>query len=489
MDIQSTNNATVSSDTAAYDSPPTVSSRHLDARRSRRSIPFKRIAAGLVVLVLLAGGWEGYTALHAVTKVFHGSIFSTAKALVAGSPLTGETNGRVNVLLAGDSADDNGHGGADLTDSIMVLSIDTKQHTAFMMSIPRDLWVNIPGWSHQKINAANDVSKFNEAGYPKGGMGMLQKLVQEDLGIPINYYALINYTAFRDSVDAVGGVTVNIQSPDPRGLYDPNLSKADGGPLLLGNGLQTLNGRQALNLARARGDPCYCGHIEYGFPQSDYNRTQHQRMMLIALQQKALSAGVVGNPVSVVKLFNSLGNNVNTNMTADNAIRFVQITKDINLANVQSLTYPNGGPNGLLRDYRAADGEEALIPKDGIDEFGGLQQYYQQLVSNNPVIKEAPTAVIINATNTMGLARKEAATLKKQGFNVLNVSSANATYSGTMIVDNTATKKPASKLALQQQIKAATAGVNGATSGEAYEAHGYTADFVIILGSNWDQLP
>ena len=124
--------------------------------------------------------------------------------------------GRVNILLAGDSVDDPNHGGAQLTDSILLLSINTKNHSAFLSALGRDLWVYVPGLdSYQKINAANDVSNFNQAGYPAGGMGQLEEIVQTDLGIPVDYYGLMDYGAFKDSVDAVGGVTINIQSPDP----------------------------------------------------------------------------------------------------------------------------------------------------------------------------------------------------------------------------------------------------------------------------------
>ena len=76
-------------------------------------------------------------------------------------------------------------------------------------------------------------------------MGQLQQIVEQDFHIPIDYYALIDYTAFKDAVNAVGGINIDIQSPDPRGLYDPNVAKADGGPVRLPNGPVHLNGSQA----------------------------------------------------------------------------------------------------------------------------------------------------------------------------------------------------------------------------------------------------
>src|SRR5258708_2589773 len=291
----------------------------------------KRKVGTVALLILLIGlgfgGFYGARLLSSVNKVFHGNVFTDAAALWSNTPLKGEGQGRVNILLAGDSADDPNHGGAQLTDSIMIVSINTQNHTGFMLSIPRELWVHIPGWSHQKINAANDVVDFNQAGYPKGGMGQLQQIVQTDLGIPIDYYALINYAAFKDAVTAVGGITITIQSTDPRGLFDPNIAKVDGGPLKIPNGAVVLDGQTALNVARARGDPCGCGQYEYGFPHSDYDRTQHQREMLTALAQKAQTAGVIANPFKVTQLFDAFGNNVATDLNLQNVLRFVKLTK------------------------------------------------------------------------------------------------------------------------------------------------------------------
>lgn len=446
--------------------------------RSRRRKVFMSSMSILTILVLI-GGWFGWGLLSNIDKVLHGNAFSDVQALFSNVKLKGENQGRVNILLAGDSTDDPGHGGAMLTDSIMVVSIDTKTHTGFMLSVPRDLWVNLPGWGHQKINAANELTKFSQPGYPAGGMGQLEEIVQTDLGIPIDYYALIDYTAFKDAVSAVGGISINIQSSDPRGIYDAYTH------LKLPNGWVTLSGEQALNLARARGDNA-AGDVSYGLPNSDFDRTMHQRQMIVALEQKATSAGVLTNPIRIGQLFGAFGNNVQTDLNLSDVLRLAQLTKGLNLAKLQSLTYPYGGTDGLLTNYTdPASGEEALIPKAGLDNFGGLQQYYQKLVSNNPITKEAPSVVVLNASDVVRLAHKESQLLQTKGFNVAAIADANNLHRGTMIVDNSSGQKPASRQLLQQLFPGII--VNSASgSTEAAEAQGYTADFVVILGQNWD---
>lgn len=428
------------------------------------------------------GAWYVAGILGNLNRVFHGNVFSDVGAIFSNTKLKGEDQGRVNILLAGDSTDDPGHAGADLTDSIMLLSIDTRHHTGFMLSIPRDLWVDIPGRGHQKINSANDVSDFSQSGYPRGGMGQLEQIVQTDLGIPVDYYALVNYTAFRDAVDAVGGINIDLQSPDPRGVYDAYTN------LKLPNGNIELNGQEALNLARARGDDS-AGDVSYGLG-SDFDRTEHQRQMLVALGQKAKTAGVVANPLKVTKLFDALGNNVKSDLNLQDALRLVQITRGINTSALQSVTYAYSGKDPLLADYLAPDGEEALIPRAGVDNFSQLEQFYLKLTSDNPIVKESPTVVILNASDVNGLAHKQSQLLGAKGFAVAGTADANGLYPSTMVVDNTNGQKPASRQMLSRLFPGQIVNeTNAAGSAEAGEAAGYNADFVVILGQNWDPHP
>ena len=335
----------------------------------------KRIFIVLLVLGFLAGAFVGVKLAINASKAFDGNLFG----LLQNDKLKGEDQGRVNILLAGNSADDPGHAGADLTDSLLLLSIDTDNKRAFMMSIPRDLYVDIPDNGYAKINevyADGKESGFSEAGYPDGGMGLLEKVVGQNFGIDIHYYALINYTAFREAVNAVGGIDVNIQSDDPRGLYDAMIAKADGGPLRLKNGPQTLDGQTALNLARARGSG-----INYGFAQSDYTRSEHQRMMLVALKEKAASAGVVSNPVKLSSLLDSFGNNVTTDFQTSEVRRLYDLSKEIPSASITSVGLNDVEGKSLLASYRTRSGQSALVPKAGVDDYSEIQAYLTKLMT------------------------------------------------------------------------------------------------------------
>lgn len=457
-------------------SPPKGDS--VKKRRAKWSWKRKAMAvcAVLIAIVIGIGGWLDWN----VNKVFHCGISCGVQALFSHTTLNGEAQGRVNILLAGYQGSQSDEG--PLTDSIMIVSVDTKNHTAFTMSIPRDLWVNIPGLGrYQKINAANTVTNFNQSGYFKGGMGQLQQIIEQDFGIPIDYYALIDYTAFEDAVNAVGGITINIQSPDPRGLYDPNVDKVHGGPVKLPNGPVTLNGLQALALALARGDSPYA----YGFPQSDINREQHQRQMLVALEQKASSAGVLSNPLSIDHLFSALGSNVKTDLNLQDTLRLAQLAHEVNISNIKSYGLSYAGSNALLKTYLAPDGEDSLIPKAGVGDYSQIRNFYMRLTSSNPIVKEDASVVVLNASNVNNLAHKEANMLLSKGFNVTSITNANTEHAQTMIVNMSGGKDPASLQTLQQLFPGQVT-TSDTTPAEATEAQGFKASFVVILGRNWD---
>ncbi len=436
----------------------------------------KRIVLIIATIVLLLGGWLGFKVFYNTHKLFGGSIFD----IFTSAPLKGEADGRVNVLLAGNSADDTGHDGAELTDSIMILSIDTKNHTAFMLSVPRDLWVAIPGDGHSKINSVYPTGKannFSADGYPNGGMGQLEQVIQKNLGITCHYYALVDYTALRDAVNAVGGIDLTIKSSDPRGLYDPNLDWGTNQPLVkLSNGTHHLDGRAALNLARARGD----SYNSYGYAQSDFTRTEMQREIILAIRQKATSAGVLSNPLKLSELFDAVGKNVKTDLTLSNVRRMYDITKNINQSNIQSVGLNDAGGKNLLINYTSTDGQAALIPAAGLDDYSDIRSYLRTIMSSDPVVREGASVTVLNGTDSAGLATHWRNQLKLKNFAVVSVGDADTKIPTTTIIDNSAGKNPLTIKAMQQVFPSGKV-----TTTSPYT--GYTSDIIVVIGA--DKIP
>jgi LCP family protein required for cell wall assembly len=349
--------------TALPHSAPTV--QQLPSKRS-----YKRAAGRtfLIIIVLflagsaVLGAWDARNISNASQKMFGSGNILT---LLGGGGLQTDTAGRVNVLIAGYSADDPGHAGATLTDSIMLLSMDKAKHSGYMLSIPRDLYVAIPGNGYGKINEA----------YGDGGMKLLEQIVEKDFGVSINYYALVNYASVRTSVDALGGIDVNINSPEGR-LYDPNRDWATGGPLVdLSNGQHHLNGEQALDLTRARGDPTSYGY-SVGFGQSDFQRTADQRLVFTAIKSK-LNWKLVLNPRKNAKILNAAANNIKTDVAANAARPLFGLFNSIPNSQLRSLSLRDlNGKNYLASTYYEGS---TLTPAAGLNDFSQIQSGLSQL--------------------------------------------------------------------------------------------------------------
>lgn len=321
---------------------------------------FKKLVIVLIVFAVSVGGYAAYAlysktdqALAAVTKA--GSNASVTDLLTPAA-LDGESTGRVNILIAGNSADDPGHGGAELTDSIMIASYEVSTKKLTLISIPRDLWVEYDG-SYMKINAV----------YLLGGMDGLQQVVQQVTGVTINHHVLINYTAFKLMIDAVGGIDIDIDSSDPRGIYDPMIGFS------IGNGTQHLDGTQALLLARSRNDPTYDGRVAYGLPNGDFDRQMYQRKILQALLTKLTTVTNLINPTTLPNVLQSFTGNVSTNMTAGQLRRLYDLSRQITATD--SVSIRGTDDNLLLANYTSYNGQSALIPRDGIGVYDSIQQF------------------------------------------------------------------------------------------------------------------
>jgi len=453
------------------ETPTEEPKRKRKEKKERRPRSGKRIAkrTGLImslVLVVVAGflAFKFYRDIAKLTG--NNNPFSLLGAF---HPVELKNqNGRVNILVAANSADDVGHGGANLTDSIMVLSVDTKHNTALMLSIPRDLWVMKPDGSHGKINSI----------FPDDGMDGLRDVVQDTLGFTIDYDALVNYGAFHDLVDAVGGITITINSDDPRGIYDPSLDWTSKHCCALAkypNGPVILDGKQALNLARARGD----AYGSYGYAQSDFTRTMYQRKMLMAIKDKASQKSVIANPFKVAAIVDAVGNNVKTDLQVAEIETLYTYMKKINDNDIASynINTLKSQTTTMLQNYTTPDGQSALIPAAGVDDYTAIQTQLKKVLSADKVAREAAMVVVLNATDTTGLALRQAGKLEKKGMDVMTAD-APANQATSTLIDNSGGDMP-NTLAYLKKTYGATVVTNKSLTA------GYPgADFILIVGQS-----
>lgn len=343
-------------------------------QEKKRWLSWKKIVLILFIVIitpfLVIGIWDLRNFSSASQKLFgSNNMFS----LLATSQLKSTSEGRTNILMIGYSADDPGHAGAKLTDSIMVLSLDKSDKTGYMLSIPRDLYVNIPDYGRAKINEAYQAGE-RKGGTPESGVNLLKDVVSENFAIDIHYYVIIDYGATKNIVDALGGVNVNIESKDPRGIYDPNFKPQEGGPLKLSNGAHKIDGQTALRLSRARGST----YGSYGFPQSDFNRTQNQQKVLSAIKSE-LDWTLVLDPRTNSKIFEAVADNVTTNLKISEVIPIYRLFNSVPNDQLKTITLNDVNKVNLLSSYRTPTGQSALIPAAGINDFSEIQKVLKQL--------------------------------------------------------------------------------------------------------------
>ncbi len=437
------------------------------------SIAFK-ITGSLIATSLIFGGYIFALSYNNLNKVLRGGAES-AVALqrnVDPSLLRTEGNGRVNVLLMGRGGGN--HDGPDLTDTIMIASIDPVANSITLLSIPRDLWVSVPGHGSMKINAVWENGEFAAEGRiapgstdPKvieSGYKLIDQTIQDITGLNIDYNALVDFQAFKDAVDSIGGVTINV----PTNLYDPNMAwENHNNPLLASAGIQHFNGDQALRYSRSRET------------SSDFARGQRQRDLMVAIKQKAQNMDTLSNPVKISELFNSFGNNVATDMGLSDAEKLFSIIKKIDIANINSVGLTD--KTSRLITTGPMNGQSIDLPLAGLYNYDNIKTFIRTLLPDPYIKKENARILVMNGTNDPSILNSTVETLKAYGYNVVGTGNTkNNNYAATSIVDLSNSAAPYSSHYLENRLNATIL----KNLPENIDTATTNANFVIILGNN-----
>lgn len=381
------------------------------------------------------------------------------------SALKGEGDGRINIMLLGIGGE--GHKAGNLADTIIIASIDPFANELAMLSIPRDMYVPIPGYYSTRINAAHSIGEDDES-YEGGGIALTKVTIEEILGINVHYYMRIDFQGFVDAVDTVGGVTVDLEEA----VYDPNFDWQFGSNALnLPAGENTLDGQTALLLARARG----ATGIGLGVSRGDFGRGDRQRDILLALKDKVLAAGTYANPVRITELIKIAGGHVRTDIQIGEMLRLYEIIEEIPSASVVSFGLDNGADNYL----KSANigGASVLQPKTG--NYNEIKLFVRELFVDGFIKQEAPVLDVYNGSTVPGLASETASELETYGYKLGIIDNApTQSYQTTVIYDLSGGKKPFTKELIAKRF--------GVTMKPASQIPAQlkvtTSDFVVILG-------
>lgn len=373
---------------------------------------------------------------------------------------------RVSILLLGiDQRCE--EDGPTHTDSMMVLTIDPVGQSASLLSIPRDLWVDIPDFWADRINQANYLGETYE--YPGGGPALAMHTVENLLGVPIDYYIAVNFDAFIEAIDLVGGIDMDI----PETIDDPNYPDRCYGydPFHIEAGEQHLTGEQALKYARTR--------ATLG---GDVDRAGRQQAVILAARDQVLNLNKLPQLIAQApQLWLTFQKNVRTNLQPDEAVQLALLAQEIPRENISTavIDYDYVYPETTL------DGRQVLVPvRENIRTL--RDQIFVPPAIPTPVIENLPALMaeenarvaVYNGTAVFGLAGETQTYLQEKGINVTEIGNADsAAYPTSQII--TYGNYPNTAQYLTQLMHIPPLNISTAQNPDG------DFDVLIIIGNDW----
>lgn len=427
-----------------------------------------------IMIVLIALGVTGFVwGDSLISRLTNGQsgFWDAIGAMISNEvPFETDANGRTNVLVFGtegynmdgatDYVDREGsvsHDGAQLTDSIMIVSFDQKTKDVALISLPRDLKVPM-ACSAGKVNEVYWCNNRNGDNEEAGALALAEQLHQV-LGIDFQYWAHVNWGALTDVIDTLGGITVTLDEDIEDYYYTKTVIKA---------GVPTrLSGLQAVALARAR----------HGTVGGDFTRGNSQQKIMEGIIRELTANGV--NITEAFNLLNILGDNLRSNFSTDNIKAGVKLLSSFDPSAIRNVLLVDYANNVYHVKTAMINGISYVVPQAGADNYKQIQAYIAQMLTSNPAAREGSQVAVYNGTETAGVASAEQTKLENDGFTVSHIGdtdSANCTekYCVYALTDD----MPATQAALAERY-----GVEIHPSVDLpWDINPGTADFVIVVG-------
>jgi len=366
----------------------------------------------------------------------------------------------INFLLMGSDTTDSRYVGR--TDVMMIVSVNRTVGTVSMLSIPRDLYVYIPGYRVYRINTAYPHGESIDA--EGGGVGLLKETIEYNLGIHIDYHAQVDFVEFRQIIDDLGGVEASVDCAlsDWRLIeptLDPNLEES-WEMFTLPVGVHDMNGDLALWFARSRRTT------------SDFDRGRRQQVIMRALWGRIRSLSLFDQLADV---WSQVIEMVDTDISLDDMLSFVPLAASIDTDRIASYTFR---PNIEVSFFTSQEGSSVLMPNR--DAVQSLMTHVMQPVTQHQLVREGSRVDIINGSGTGELSRVAADRLAWEGF-VPTISQETAVYqSGTVIYDYTGSTKGSSLGTLQAALRVDPANIVLEPNSDR------EVDFRVVLGGAYN---
>lgn len=327
-----------------------------------------------------------------------------------------DANGLVNVLIIGQGG--GGHDGPELTDTMIVASIDLEKKNVVMLSVPRDFWVETKQFGGSRINEVyRNVKNYLETRFDTSediaheeAMRLLISELENVVNISIPYYARIDFDGFTKLIDKLGGIEVEVE----KNIYDETYPDGNWGYELfeLKKGIQLLNGETALKYSRSR----------HG--SSDFDRAKRQQQVIQAAKDKALSLGVLTSPRKITQLYGVINEHFYTNFSLKELLSLAIVGAQFERSSLSSSVLNDdwNSRGGFLGTPPRADygGAYVLIPYSGFENFERIHIFTKLLFQFRNI--QFSNFEVLNGTQRSGLATRAAQRLERYGFTVASIA-------------------------------------------------------------------
>ena len=316
------------------------------------------------------------------------------------------------------------------TDTLMLLTVDPITKTAGMLSIPRDMWVNIPGFGYSRINTAWTLGRRSKL--PGGGPALTMKTVSHFIGVPVDYYVQVDFDTFVDFIDLIGGVDIY---NDETLILDPMAHGKDFPKVKLTCcGTRHLNGSKALAYAR-------CRHAEQGCKDGDIGRARRQQKVIFGIRDKVLSPENFPKLLAQApQLYSTFSAGIRTNLPLEDAIKLAVLASDIPKDSIK-----NGVIDHSMMRFGNAilGGQNASVLQPLPDKIRLLRdEIFTSSGPLSPLAQDDPASLmradgarirLLNGTSSAGLDIQTASYLSQQGFFIKEFGNTKA-YNQTTII-------------------------------------------------------
>lgn len=488
-----------------HDENPTdlIETQKADKKKKKRNGKKnkKKIILIILGLFLLAGAALYIYFNDLIVRVTDGGNLLSVLTANPDTPLEEDENGRTNILVFGTEGYDMNnpnYDGGYLTDSMLMISINQDDNSVKAVSLPRDLkYGTCTGTGklnevfyceYQKNNGNQDSIKLQE----KAGATKLEEAFEKVLGVKIQYYTHLNWEALIKIVNSIGGIDVyftygdeqsytgddktvtSIKTSDKRGLADGNGKKMyykyKNGEVI------HLDGAAALAVARTRN--AYGG---YGASGGNFSREYFQQKIIEAIVKKMKAKNLATDWGAILGIKEAVGDNLRTNFKDTELKTLMKLIGTINIAEMESIHLQGENESNLLTTGMIG-GISYVYPVAGVGKYDNIHSYVKKKLSNNPIITENATIIILNGTKTYGVAAAEKDILVEKFYNVKstgNAPSSLSDFDGVKIYQR-ATEKLKTAEALQQLYNDVelTTDIPG-------DLQKYDYNFIIILGNGY----